>query len=111
MKQRTTDLDTLENFLDDVVGRHEHHAHGQKAAMLAFAGFLMHYSERFEALRRPEIAHCAWFSMNGKTYAILRVNAESPVVIKAGNTSGEVLFTLMDETTLEDIAGFFERHW
>lgn len=111
MKQRVTDLETLESFLDDVVGRHEHHAHGLKAALLCFAGFLVHYSERFERLHRPEFAHCAWFSMNGKTFALLRETGNSHVLVKAGNAHGEVLFEVTDRTQLEDVAGFFEAQW
>lgn len=111
MKQRVSDLENLEKFLDDVVGRHEHHAHGFKASLLAFAGFLVHYSDRFEALHRPEYPHCAWFSLNGKTFALLQESQADKLLVKAGNPQGAVLFELTDITDLEAIAGFFEGQW
>ncbi|MDX2064010.1 MAG: hypothetical protein SFY70_13205 [Bacteroidia bacterium] len=113
MKQRVSDLETLEAFLDTVVGRHEHHAHGFKAAVLGFAGFLVHYSDRFETLSKPVEAQYppAWFSMNGKTYGLLYDVASSALQVKAGNPKGAILFALTGATTLEDIAGFFEANW
>jgi hypothetical protein len=112
MKQRVSDLETLENYLDEVVGRHEHHAHGFKAALLCFAGFLVHYSERFEALHKQEgIQHAAWFSMNGKTFGMLLDPAKGHLLVKEGSVRGRVLIELTDQTGLEDVAGFFEANW
>ena len=112
MPKAITDIKLLQEYINGVMYRANHHADNVSEVTLALSGAIIWRKddddiEVFE--REGQMANVLWVSIEGKRYAYSYNHDVSTIEMRFGSTQGEVLHSFSNHTTNREIKDAFER--
>ena len=100
-----TDVDILQDYIQGVMARAQHHANNVEDVMLAIAGAIVWRKEgdlRVMA-RSGDMKNVLWVRINGQRYALSYNHNAGTIEVREGSTQGTILASFSNATPLADV--------
>jgi hypothetical protein len=111
MPTQLTDIDILQQYLEGVMDRADHHADNVNQIALAIAGAIVWRkdAEPIKVMTRAgDMKNVLWVKISGRRYAFSYNHQSRGIDIRQGSTQGPVIHTLTNATPLADLRKIFE---
>ena len=106
------DVSTLQTYLSGVVQKAGHHAENVRYVAVALVGAIVLFKDADREIkvftREGEMANVMWVHIHGSQYVFSYEHKSQSIVLKRGNTQGEVVVHFTNATTIPDILHTFE---
>ena len=112
MPLQVDDITELQNYLSGVLQRANHHGQNVRYVVLSLVGAIIQFMNPAHGIkvyaREGETGNVLWFYVGDSKYAFSYDHHTDSVVLKRGNTHGEVLANFTNDTTIPRIVQVFE---
>jgi hypothetical protein len=106
-----SDIDTLQEYIQGVVGKAEHHARGVDEIVFAVAGMIVWRKDADRELqvheRDGKMTNVLWVWISGERYAFSYDRDHKAIAIRRGSTHGDKLAIFDNDTPVSEIKQFF----
>jgi hypothetical protein len=106
------DVSTLEQYLQGVMNRSDHHAETVGAVTLALLGAVL-WRKDAKALEvkqyAGELANIVWFEVGGNRYALAYNHKADCIELRERTMTGDVLHTFTNVTPVTEVRDVFAR--
>lgn len=112
MPTDVADVDRLQEYLNGVLSRADHHANNVREIALAVVGAIIWRKDGdpIEVMdHNGELKNVLWVSIGGSRYAFSYSHADSAIQIRRRTTRGEVLHSLTNATPLSELRTIFQN--
>ena len=109
MPQTIIDVDILQEYIDGVMARAEHHANNVDEIALAVAGAVVwrKQGDLKVMARSGSMKNVLWVQINGQRYALSYDHVAGNIVVKRKSTQGVPLASFTNVNTVADVKRFF----
>jgi hypothetical protein len=109
MPQAIASVDVLQQYIQGVTARAEHHANNVDEIALAIAGAVVWRKEgEIEVMTREgDMKNVLWVRINGARYALSYNHEGACIEIRERNTQGRVLASFTNANTASEVKQFF----
>jgi hypothetical protein len=109
MPQAVTNVDILQQYIQGVMERAEHHANNVDEVCLAIAGAVVWRKDgELEVMARDgDMKNVLWLRVNGRRYALSFNHDEQSIEVRERNTQGDVLASFTNATPVREVKQFF----
>jgi hypothetical protein len=106
-----TTLTLLNEYINGVMGRADHHGQAVNEIILTLAGAVVWKATQDVEVRtyNDETANILWLTVNGHRYAIAYNHQTSNIEIRDRNQNGTVLATFNNQSTAIQVKQIFTR--
>jgi hypothetical protein len=112
MPVQVDDITELQNYLAGVLQRANHHGQNVRYVVLPLLGAIIQFMNPAHRIkvyaREGETGNVLWFYVGDSKYAFSYDHHTDSVVLKRGNTHGEILEHFTNATTIPRIVQVFE---
>ena len=100
---------SLQQYIQGVMGRAEHHANNVDEICLAIAGAIVWRTDGDLKVRTHdgEMANVLWMQVGGSKYALSYNHDERAVEVRKDSIRGDVLASFTNESSIGDVKSFF----
>jgi len=113
MPRAVTHVDTLQEYIQGVIEKSEHHAKGVDLAALALVGMIVWRKDpdrELEVMERDgEMTNVLWVWINGSRYALSYAHELGVIQIRGKTLRGESLMDFDNDTPVAEIKRFFAK--
>jgi len=109
MPQAIASVDVLQQYIQGVMARAEHHANNVDEVALAIAGSVVWRKEgEIEVMAREgDMKNVLWVRINGNRYVLSYNHEEACIEVRERNTQGRVLASFTNANTAGEVKLFF----
>jgi hypothetical protein len=109
MPQLIASVDVLQQYIQGVMARAEHHANNVDEVALAIAGAVVWRKEgEIEVMTREgDMKNVLWVRINGNRYALSYNHEQGRIEVRERNTQGHVLASFTNANTISEVKQFF----
>jgi hypothetical protein len=109
MPQTIASVDVLQQYIQGVMARAEHHANNVNEVALAIGGAVVWRKEgEIEVMTREgDMKNVLWVRINGNRYALSYNHEQGCIEVRARNTQGQVLASFTNANTAREVKEFF----
>ena len=102
-------VDVLQQYIQGVMARAEHHANNVDEVALAIAGAVVWRKEgTIEVMSREEdMKNVLWVRISGNRFALSYNHDQGSIEVRARNTQGQVLASFTNANTASEVKEFF----
>jgi hypothetical protein len=111
MPQAIASVDVLQQYIQGVMARAEHHANNVDEVALAVAGAVVWRKEgEIEVMTREgDMKNVLWVRINGNRYALSYNHEQGSIEVRARNTQRQMLVSFTNANTSSEVKQFFAR--
>lgn len=113
MPQQVDDVSTLQDYLQGVVNRADHHGDNVRYVVIALVGAIVLHKDREQSIRvftrEGVTGNVLWVYIGGSQYAFAYDHHDNCIVVRRGTVHGEVLERFTNASSIPDILSAFER--
>jgi hypothetical protein len=112
MSITATDVQTLHDYAQGVMGRAQHHAGQVKAVALALLGGIIWRAEPGSiSIKQYDggLANVLWFTVAGRRYAVAYNHNTEKIEIRDRTQSGQALHSFDNQSLVADVEAVFRR--
>lgn len=109
MPQAIASVDVLQQYIQGVMARAEHHANNVDDVSLAIAGAVVWRKEGELGVmtREGDMKNVLWVRINGNRYALSYNHDEGSIEVRSRNTQGQVLASFTNSNSASEVKDFF----
>jgi integron cassette protein len=109
MPQTVSSVDALQQYIQGVMARAEHHANNVDEISLAIAGAVVWRKDgEIEVMTREgDMKNVLWVRVNGSRYALSYNHEQGCIEVRERNTQGNVLAFFTNANTAREVKQFF----
>ena len=109
MPQTINSVDILQQYIEGVMERAEHHANNVDEVCLAIAGAIVWRKEgEIEVYAKEgEMKNVLWVKINGNRYALSYDHVNPRIVVRERSTQGNLLRVFTNAESAADVKRFF----
>jgi hypothetical protein len=109
MPQTVASVDVLQQYIQGVMARAEHHANNVDEIALAIAGAVVWRKEgEIEVMAREgDMKNVLWVRVNGRRYALSYNHDQGSIKVHEQNMRGKVLTSFTNANTVHEVKQFF----
>jgi hypothetical protein len=109
MPQMVSSVDVLQQYIQGVMARAEHHANNVDEIALAIAGALVWRKDgEIEVMTREgDMKNVLWVRVNGNRYALSYNHEQGCIEDRERNTQGNVLASFTNANSVREVKQFF----
>jgi len=113
MPKKLTEIETLNAYLNGVMGRADHHAHKVREIALALVGAIIWKKDNGESIsvmtQNNETKNVLWVTINKKRYAFSYNHEIGKIEMKEGTVRGKIIYSFDNDTELSLIRDKFNN--
>jgi hypothetical protein len=111
MSRNITDLEILQEYIQGVMDRAQHHANGVDEVCLALAGAIIWLKSGDIVVREQDgdMKNVLWVEINDNKYAFTYNHDEGAIDIKNRTTHGNVIARLTNENSISEVKEIFSN--
>jgi len=110
MPAQIQDVDLLQDYIEGVMTRADHHAGAVKEIVLALAGAIVWKKDAdpIEVYAKDgEMKNVLWVRINGNRYAFSYNHIDSTIEMRQGTTHGQVIASFSNTTPVASVFSIF----
>lgn len=111
MPTSVADIDRLQEYLEGVMARADHHANNVSEIALAIVGAIIWRKDAAPIQvmdHNGKLKNALWVSIGGSNYVFSYSHEEGAIQIKEKNLRGNVLHSLRNSTSAAELRSIFE---
>jgi len=111
MPQAVSSVDILQQYIQGVMERAEHHANNVDEVCLAIAGAVVWRKDgELEVMSRDgDMKNVLWLRVDGYRYALSYNHEQQCIEVRVQNTQGDVLASFTNATSVREVKRFFSN--
>jgi len=109
MPKTVVSVDVLQQYIQGVMNRAEHHANNVDEVSLAIAGAVVWRKDgELEVMTHAgDMKNVLWVHISGKRYALSYHHIQRSIVVRERSTQGKVLAAFTNANSAADVKSFF----
>lgn len=111
MPQQVTDVERLQEYVNGVIGRADHHAKSVNEIIYALVGAIVCYKDAdpIKVLTQDgEMKNALWMTINRRKYALSFNHLSKEIELRSGTLKGKVIHSFSNSTPNSEVRQVFE---
>lgn len=112
MPKQVEDVELLQEYVNGVIGRADHHAKNVNEIIYSLVGAIVAYKDKdpLKVLTQDgEMKNALWVTINRKKYALSFNHVSKEIELRSGTLKGEVIHSFSNSTSNSLVREVFEN--